>query len=249
MDDHLHDPDLIADYAQGTSESAHDARRLLDECAQCRAEYETQLRMKELLSGLPSVQMTEQERQRLHRSLDKVSSGKVITLDDRRRAQRWMKLGTVAAGMFVAVGLGSVFLQMNQGSDGGETAALEALSATTTTPMAVTTAAAAESDTAPAESSGLSGSALRSYEGGNSEAVRAEIEELIGNALADQGIDQYSTPAVEPRCADRVEESTVLAGADSTLDGRPIIIYIVADQDGPRGRVFDQATCSEIDLG
>ncbi|HUO46371.1 MAG TPA: hypothetical protein VM470_06030 [Acidimicrobiia bacterium] len=249
MNDHLHDPDLIANYAEGISEAANEARRLLDECAQCRAEYETQLQMKELLSSLPQVQMTEDERQRLHRALDKVPPGKVITLAERRRAQRWIKLGTVAASLFVAVGVGSIFLQLNQGSDGGDNGALEALSATTTAPLAATTAAAAaENDTAQAPS-GLAGSALRTYDGGDSEVVRAEIEQLISDSATDESIGEYSTFATEPRCTEQVEDSTVLAGADSNLDGRPIVIYIIEDEDGPRGRVFDQATCSEIDLG
>ncbi|MGF1666363.1 MAG: anti-sigma factor family protein [Acidimicrobiia bacterium] len=126
-----HDPDLIADYADGSRDPA--AERLLDSCAECRAELALHQEMRSLLAGTAPVAMTDDERASLRSSvragIDQPAP--VIPLAARRQS-RWLKLGSVAAAMFVTVGLAGVFTQQggNDTSDAFEAAAGSAESAT-----------------------------------------------------------------------------------------------------------------------
>lgn len=248
MTDHSHDLDLIAAFAGGLADDEALARRLLDECAVCRSEYEMQRQMKELLSSLPTPTMTETERQRLHQAMSAPPGARVITFTERRRAQTWMKVGTVAAGLVVVVGLGSVFLRMRGGATQGD-ALFEAAAATTTTVAdTFTTTAAASTDL---ESFGGSANYSASLPGGDEAAVQAEVEQLLEAArrarAREEAEDSSSRP--EPRCRDRLEGLTIATAAESFLDGRPIVIYVVEDDGSLRAVIFDSATCAEIELG
>ena len=109
-----HDLDLIAEYADGSRDPA--AERLLDSCAECRAELALHREMRRLLAGTVPVSMTDDERIALHAG---VRAGierpaPVVSLDA-RRPSRWLKLGSVAAAVFVTVGVAGVLTQ--QGGD------------------------------------------------------------------------------------------------------------------------------------
>ncbi|HKX74343.1 MAG TPA: hypothetical protein VJR05_03050 [Acidimicrobiia bacterium] len=248
MTDHSHDLDLIAALAGGLADDEALARRLLDECAVCRDEYELQRQMKELLSSLPTPTMTETERQRLHQAMSAPLGARVITFTERRRAQTWMKVGTIAAGLVVVVGLGSVFLRMRGGAAGGD-ALFEAAAATTTTVAdTFTTTAAASTDL---EGFGGSANFLASLPGGDEAAVQAEVEQLLEAARRDRTFEEAadSSQRSEPRCVDRLEGLTIATAAESFLDGRPIVIYVVEDDPSLRAVIFDSATCAEVELG
>jgi hypothetical protein len=245
MTDHSHDLDLIASFAGGHADDEALARRLLDECAVCRGEYELQRRMQELLSSLPAPEMTETERQRLHQALATPPGARVITLAERRRARTWMRLGTAAAGLLVVVGLGSVFLRMMGGAqDGG--ALLEAESAAATTTVAdsfTTTAAAMEGFASGGESD------LAYLAGGDEAAVKAEVEQLLRSVRErTEGTQAADSLRSESRCGDQIAGETVIGGAESYHDGRPIIIYVVEGSPEARAVIFDSATCAEIEL-
>lgn len=109
-----HDLDLIADYADGSRDPA--AQRLVDSCAECRAELALHREMQSLLAGTAPVAMTDGERTALRASvragIDQPAP--VIPLAARRQS-RWLKLGSVAAAVFVTVGVAGVLTQ--QGGD------------------------------------------------------------------------------------------------------------------------------------
>ena len=123
-----HDLDLIADHADGIP--SPDAERLLESCAECRAELAMHLEMKELLASAPVVTMTDDERAQLHAGVRAgiEQPAPVVSITERRQ-RLWMRLGSVAAAMFVTVGVAGVFANMEDG--GVETAAFEAASDTT----------------------------------------------------------------------------------------------------------------------
>ncbi len=242
MADHLHDLDLIAAYADGVADDASEARRLLDTCPLCREEYQAQRHIKQLFASLPAPVMTETERQHLHRALVQPGGGRVMTFAERRRARRWMQLGTVAAGLVLVVGLGSVFLRMMGGaqSDGAEEEAV----------AAATTAAAAETfTTAAGAMAPLSGEAggLARLAGGDEEAVRAEVESLL-ETNPQAGFAEDATAPEPLPCAEQLDGETVLAGAESTLNGRPILIYVVEDSPVRRAVIYYADTCTAVDL-
>lgn len=244
MNDHPHDLDLIASFAGGFADDDL-ARRLLDECAVCREEYELQRRMQELLSSLPSPEMTETERQRLHQVLTPPPGARIITLSERRRARTWMRVGTAAAGLLVVVGLGSVFLRMMGGAtDGGSLLEAGSAGATTTTLAETFTTAAAAM-----ESFGDGGGGVLSLPGGDEAAVEAEVEQLLEVAVGRANfLVEDTAQRAELRCSDQLTGQTILTAAESYLDGRPIVIYIVEADPELQAVVFDSSTCAEVEL-
>jgi hypothetical protein len=105
-----HDLDLIADYADGSRDPA--AERLLESCSECRAELALHQEMRGLLAGAPPASMTDAERAALRAGvragIDEPAP--VVSLDARRQS-RWLKLGSVAAAVFVTVGVAGVVTQ------------------------------------------------------------------------------------------------------------------------------------------
>lgn len=118
-----HDLDLIADYADGSRDPA--AEELLASCADCRAELEMHRQIRSVLSSAPLPSMTDEERVAMragvHAQLD--AGAPVVSLDSRRQ-RRWLQLGSVAAAMFVTVGVAGVLTQ-GGGGDDAATVALE----------------------------------------------------------------------------------------------------------------------------
>jgi hypothetical protein len=179
-----HAPDLIADYADGSRDPA--AERLLDSCAECRAELALHREMRRLLAGTVPVSMTDDERIALHAG---VRAGierpaPVVSLDA-RRPSRWLKLGSVAAAVFVTVGVAGVLTQ--QGGDDAsfdvaagaeETADDEALTleaATETTAAASTAEFAAEDRATESGSQPESTTAADSPPGDGSETAALDV--------------------------------------------------------------------------
>jgi hypothetical protein len=115
---HEHDLDLIAALADGSLREETVARALVDSCAECRAEYESQVAILEVLAAAFTVEMTELEKAALHRDLwtelRRAPSGAAST-------PWWYRWSYVAAGLFVLIGLVSVLSgQVRLG--GGESA-------------------------------------------------------------------------------------------------------------------------------
>lgn len=248
MTEHTHDLDLIAEFASG--EPSDDARRLVEACAECRAEFQLQQEIRNLLASLPAVTLTNEESETLHRSLSPLGGAKVISITERRRAQLWLRVGSVAAGIFVVAGLGTVVAsQLGGGAAGGDTA-FEALSSPTTTAASDFTTAAAAAELAPAGEESDHG--LRQLAGGDESAVRAEMENMLNSYSSSAGATTTGDGApgadLEQRCSDQLPAGTIVDRAESFLDSKPILIYLVDDSGDVSAVVLDAATCSTIDL-
>jgi hypothetical protein len=153
-----HDLDLIADYADGSREPA--AERLLDSCADCRAELALHQEMRALLAGTVPTPMTDDERAAMRAGVQ-AGIGQVAPVVPlaARRQSRWLKLGSVAAAVFVTVGVAGVLTQQggdDAGSDvmaAGQTEETTASADAFVLESASATTAAASTELAPERSS------------------------------------------------------------------------------------------------
>jgi hypothetical protein len=248
MEQHLqHDLDLIAAYAEGLLADGDEARHLVEVCADCRREFELQKGVKSLVAALPPGRLTDPERLELHAIIKSLPRGNVITMEDRRRTQRWMRVASVAAAGFVLIGLGAVFVgTLNNPqsrlafSTTAGSLAVGSAEATTTAADAATTAAGQEFDTS-----------RRLLAGGDADAVRSEIDELLdesSESFYGASPSEDATQGESSMCAGEVSTREVLQVAESRLDGRPIVIFIVATEDGREALIYDKATCVLVEL-
>jgi hypothetical protein len=242
--EHQHDLDLIASYAEGWSDRPEEAARLIEQCPICRADYHAQREVKRLISSLPSLRLDPEEAAGLRQALAGGVPARVVSISDRRRAQLWLRLGTVAAGLVVLVGLSSLLVRLSGGAASGELG-IEALSEPTTAAAAAATTTVGDAAFPAAESEG--GATFR-LAGGDADAVRAEIERLLEASRADTLTYSQLEDDQVRRCAERLEGRPVAAAALSSLNGRSIVIYILDDDDQPEAIVYDQATCEVVDL-
>jgi hypothetical protein len=102
---HKHDLDLIASLADGSVDDETEARALVESCVECRAEYQSQLTVLEILTSTPSVMMSDLEKAALHRDLWTELRSEPAT---RASGASWYRWAYVAAGLLVTVGLAGV---------------------------------------------------------------------------------------------------------------------------------------------
>lgn len=158
-----HDLELIAALAEGRLDDESEARALIESAPAYRQEYEAQKLALEALSSLGTTAMSEVERSSLHRDLwTEIRSESAVS--SLTRSSWYLRVGAVAAGLFVMVGLLAVLSQggADQGESFDEIAAELAEEVTTTAQAADGDAggadeaqtfedsAAAEDDSAPA---------------------------------------------------------------------------------------------------
>jgi hypothetical protein len=245
MNHELHDPDLIAAFAGGDSHetSAAEAERLLASCAECRAEFDLHRDVAGWLASAPAVSMTAEERTAMRAGVRSgISSGASVATIAPRSMRRWTAIGSVAATLFVLVGVLGVVSQMNKGIQGSATLNTEAQtlagesaraaadaggSATTAAPA--TTAAAAET-TMAAPTSGFFLSDLS-----------AVSKQELSSQVADQIAALRSDAAAEPITAKRLNDSEnpipecfpsdqdVYAITEATIDEKLIEVFVVKD--------------------
>jgi hypothetical protein len=264
-----HDPDLIAAYADGSQDPV--AERVLATCAECRAELALHHQVRDILAGAPASAMTDDERSAMRAGvhagmLDPIHGGvggsresaEVISLESRRQ-RRWLSLGSVAAAVFVTVGVVGL---LNQGGDDASGDFLLAGSESTTASDDVASGLALEDATATTAAAATSEEAFTPM----SDADRATSAEttaagdgadtgigLIADAGAITGV-QFDTlvaatiewvadqPAAEPLDVawfnDREipapsclssEVGTVFAVINATVDGQDVQAFVVSD--------------------
>lgn len=135
-----HELELIAALAEGRLDDEAEARALLESAPEYREEYEAQKLALEALSRAGTAAMSEVERASLHRDLWTELRDEPAAVS--RSRNPWsLRLGAVAAGLFVMVGLVAVLSQ--GGADQGES--FDELAADVADSPA-TTAAAADDD-------------------------------------------------------------------------------------------------------
>ncbi|NIR41475.1 MAG: hypothetical protein GWN07_11975, partial [Actinobacteria bacterium] len=100
--------------ADGTASPREDeARRLVAACDECAEEYRVQREVRSVLAAAPVARMTDDERLRIREgalaalTTDPTPAARSSARTRRSDAwmRRWAAIGTVAAALFVAVGL------------------------------------------------------------------------------------------------------------------------------------------------
>jgi hypothetical protein len=239
-----HDLELIAAHASGESDPR--AVALVENCAECRTEFELQQRVRSWLQAAPSVAMAEHERDALHSRVSQRLAG--ARSSSRRVPGAWLlPVGAAAAAVAMVAGLSGV-LRGGQGAAltmvAGSLAADAGGNVTGEELYAGAAAAEAPATTAAA----LAAPAARTLPGGDLDAVRAEAEALAAGE-SDQGMTEAADMSAVPPCLEAIGDSAVIRWATSILDGEPIVIMIVStDEEAPETRVFVVEDCSPVDL-
>ncbi|MGA7097465.1 MAG: hypothetical protein WB245_07845 [Acidimicrobiia bacterium] len=101
---HKHDPDLIAAFADGSNDNEIQARALIESCAECRAEYENQVRMIAMLRQVPPVTMTDREKAAMRRDLWTELRSDPIE-EATAGSPWWYRWSYAAAGLVIVVGI------------------------------------------------------------------------------------------------------------------------------------------------
>lgn len=246
MTSHAHDLDLIASLADGSIEADEsEARRLIAECAVCRAEFDRQRRMREALAGLPPVVLTDAERHRIRASLLPPTERPRPRQSGVRRPWR-EALGAVAALLVVAVGIVAVL------EDTGES------------PPTAPLAADAESVGTPEEFAGtpafvnLGELSSLDLELALDRIVTEESDKASDSARGSGDLGPETTAASEsaagtasaataaPTC-EPPEGSAVVAAVVAVVDGRPIVAFVLDEPAGRRQIILDASTCAPLD--
>ena len=266
----LHDVDLVAAYAGDDPEiDSEAAAALVTACPYCQSEFSLQRGVALWMSGAPAVTMDNDERTLLHDQVGiAIAGSKVASLSDRRSrrqpGQILFRIASAAAAVAVVAGLGGVFGNFGRGDDGGDSLQTVAAELSADSDEG-TTAAAAEATTTTAMMFAAEGASERAMlPGGDAEVVQREIEELIAQAVnanaaagAPEDAQADAVTASAP-CLNSVEGREVLLSAESTLDGEPIIVFVVTSSEAedetnsvasPEALVFKIADCSVLGLG
>lgn len=261
---HDHDPDLIAAYAVGDLGPGADqatAARWVEECADCRSEFELQRTIRGVLAAAPAVRLTADERASLHHAVmaDIGRRGTVVSLAERSLRRR-MAFASAAAVLVVVVGLGGVLSQLG-GRDGGEVAAEEAGAADALRSAAADTVAA---ETTTAAAAGIQEMAPM---GGGHEPVLSDLGALTlpelteaaaaaivsaetapENTVFDAGFFNDREQRV-PECFGRAS-SPVVGALFAAVDGEAVQVFIVASGEGGyRAEAFWVEGCRPLPLG
>lgn len=242
-----HDLGEIAALAGGDGEHGGPAGDLIAACPDCRAEFDLQRRVRGWLEAAPAVGLTDDERVALRERVGRSTrSGSVVASPRTRRPPLlWLRVGYVAAGLAVLAGIGGVLANLGEVGPGPSVEAFDAV--------------AAEAPSGGDEADTTAGAALAATEaqratlaGGDVEAVRAEVEDMLERAREATG-EEAGAPDAEmlaaTPCLDETGGRPVVMAADSVLDGEAITILVVAGDEAPEALVFRTGDCTPVDLG
>ncbi len=260
---HEHDLDLIAAYADGSlTGDTSEVARLISSCEVCRAEFEGQRRVIELLAAARPPELDPEERRAIRDRVWTRLQAELRTVPPaapaRRRLPWWVRLAPVAAGILVVVVGVGVLLQ----SGGGESGGVADLAAETTPTGApattVTTGAAAELATPLEEPFGEMADGDAIPEAGMARSTLVFSADLGETTLEEieRTLDQRSEALAVPQapdegrtipsCADFVE-SEILAAVTGIVDGTPVEAYLVDDGAGPEIVLLALPDCVPFD--
>lgn len=227
---HEHDLDLVADLSIGFDPDGT-ARRLVESCAECAAEFARQVAVHDLLGGMPPAVMTDDERRGLRAAVGKELDRGASVLAFPRR---WATIGSVAAGVLVLVGVGSVLSQLG-GGDGAEFDTIA--SALGGAPVATTAVPSADQGFTATEMAPAGVEPTRAVDLGSVDrqmfvarlAEQADLDEKARAGGDTTGTTTTSitpvAPQQQPACLDRVAApgQTVVT---AVVDGTPVVAYL-----------------------
>jgi hypothetical protein len=263
MNHDQHDPDLIAAFAGGDADdaSAAEAERFIATCPDCRAEFDLHREVSAWLASAPPVSLTSDERTAMRAGVRAgiARGGEVVQLSPMRR---WTAIGSVAATLFVLVGVIGLLSQLSNGastsapveaaarilendssaSDLAETQGLAGASP-------ATTAAAAETTLAPATAESIL-TDLR-------DVTKAELNERVADQIARLRADGGAEPITAKRLNDSERpvpecfpvDQDVYAITEASVDNILVEVFVVGDTAGDFVvEAFDAATCDPFPL-
>ncbi len=228
---HDHDLDLVADLSIGLDPDGA-ARRLVDSCAECAAEFTRQVAVRDLLGGMPAAVMTDDERRSLRAAVGKELDRGASVLAFPRR---WATIGSVAAGVLVLVGVGGVLSQLGGGNGAAEfdtiaSALGGAQTETTAAPSADQSFTAAEMAPAGVEPIRLvdfGALDLQAFVARLAEQADLDEKARAGGDTTGTTTTSSITPGdpQQPACLDRVAApgQTVVT---AVVDGTPVVAYL-----------------------
>lgn len=277
---HEHDLELIAEHAEGllVGEAGAEAAALVETCPDCRLEFESQRQIRALMRSLPAPVLTDDDRDHLRTGVmaelepqQVTRPAPVIDLASRRQ-RRWLAVASVAASVFVFVGLAGVLSQI---AGDGDESALDAAAeqpaeevgaaAETTVPSASAMIvpsspefAADAAEQAPAPAAESEGGQRTGLDDGlvvidlgpvTDDALQSAIDESL--ARASESDPDPLTPAYfndrerpVPTCLGEAE-LPVVAVLEATVDSVLVEVFILVDGGEYRAQTFDTAGCVE----
>jgi hypothetical protein len=240
-----HDLALIAARASGVADPRADA--LLEACAECRAELESQIRVRSWLQSAPSVAMADHERAALYSRVSQQLASARSSKRQRLPGAWLLPVGAAAAAVVLVAGLSGVLGRLGSGGAALTTLAGNlAAGAGDATREELYAGAAATEAPATTAAAMFAPTAQRSFPGGNLDTVRAEAASLL-EAEDDQGALEAADAAEVAPCLEAINGSVLIRWAMSNLDGKPIVIMIV-EEEVPVARAFVIESCEPVDL-
>lgn len=219
------DLDLIAALAEGRLEDETEARALIESNPEARAEYEAQRIAFQALSQIQPAHMSDSERAALRRDLwTELRSG---TEPAKPVGTPWYyRWVSVAAGMFLVVGVGAVLLQNVGGEDSGdafaEIAATEEGADQTIADAGGTNdlSEQPEADSPTEASPTLAGAGEQSLTDGEIEFFTKNADQLRAGEMRSEGSDGSEMGLDEDTAVRQCVEAAGLVGYDpvTTLD-------------------------------
>lgn len=227
---HDHDLDLVADLSIGLDPGGA-ARRLVESCAECAAEFARQVAVRDLLGGMPPAVMTDDERRSLRATVGKELDRGASVLAFPRR---WAAIGSVAAGVLVLVGVGGVLSQLGGGDGAADFDTIA--SALGGAPAATAEAATGDAGTmtatemapegiGPARSLDLGAVDLQTFVAKLSEQADLDEKARAGGGTTDNTTSMTPVAPEQLACVDRVAApgQTVVT---AVVDGTPVVAYL-----------------------
>jgi hypothetical protein len=228
---HDHDLDLVADLSIGLDPGGA-ARRLVDSCPECAAEFARQVAVRDLLGGTPPAVMTDDERRRVRAAVGKELDRGASVLAFPRR---WAAIGSVAAGVLVLVGVGGVLSQLGEGDGAAEfdtiASALGGAPAATAEAATGDAGTMAATEMAPLDGVGRTRSLdlgavdLQTFVAKLSEQAVLDEQARAAGDTTENTTSITPAPPEQPACVDRVTApgQTVVT---AVVDGTPVVAYL-----------------------
>lgn len=255
---HEHDLDLIAEYVDGASSDAAGIEELISTCSTCAAEYQTQLEIRSLVGSIEVTPLDELERARIRRDVWEAggfaTAGNVSKWWERRSLQ----LASVAAIVFVGVGLVGVLGQLQsdeatfEAADTADLAEAPLASADREPSLGVSDVEEAAAEMADDAMAGSAPTTVIELGDVDLDTLKLAIDDVLASDGADTA--ELTPPPVEEDAdggsvsRKECDLPPSIFRLTATIDGRPIEVAVdIFDPDVAAVAVWTD-TCEPFDL-